>query len=313
MSEAAFQEQDLEFASGGLSLAGTLTKPTSGAKLPAILFLPGSGKTDRNDNAKQLSINLFPQLVPTLSELGLITFRYDKRGVGASEGSYFATGFDDLFNDAEAAISYLADREDVDSSRIFVLGHSEGAILAVRLAAAETGIAGAIALAGSAKSGQETMLWQTRQIAKSISGFSALVIRLLRIDLVSSLEKNLKRIKQTTKNQVRIQGNKINAKWMREFLEYDPSPDLRTVRAPLLGITGSNDIQVDPGDLKLMAEQVPAQFESYELPGLSHLFRQDHEGLGLKGYRKQASMPLDGSVIKLVGGWLAHRLDSSKK
>jgi hypothetical protein len=81
-------EQVVTFGSVGLTLTGTLTTPESVSPAPAVMMLSGSGQSDRDDTVSRLPINLFPQLAGPLGEIGFVTFRYDKRGVGASEGDY---------------------------------------------------------------------------------------------------------------------------------------------------------------------------------------------------------------------------------
>lgn len=146
-------ERDVHFLSDDVTLCGTFTIPDGAGAAPTVLMLPGSGQTDRDDNAKKLAINLFPQLAEMLDACGFATLRYDKRGVGASGGDYWSSGFEDRLTDAAAALRWLAPQEQVDRSRLFVLGHSEGALVAIRLAAGAASIAGAVLLAGSAKSG----------------------------------------------------------------------------------------------------------------------------------------------------------------
>ena len=305
-------QQSISFDSHGFQLSGTITIPEGAPERPAILLLPGSGQIDRDDNAKTLKINLFTELVSTLNESGFITLRYDKRGVGESQGDYWSCGFDDLLDDAEQAISFLSNEPGVDSNKVFVLGHSEGASIALRLAARGNNIAGVIALAGFAKTGEETMLWQTKQVGESLTGFNAFVIRVLKIDLVNSLQKNLSKIKQSKKDSIRIKGSKINAKWMREFLAYDPKADFKNIKAPVLAITGSHDIQVDPEDLKTMKQLTSSDFESHSPEGLSHLLRQDDHKKGLATYKSQAKMPVDQNTIKLIADWLALRAQSHR-
>lgn len=273
-----------------------------------VLFLAGSGRTDRDDNAGRLKIDLFPPLVDAFTQIGFATFRYDKRGVGASQGDFLATGFYDLAADAEKAIEFLSSLEQIDSSKIFVIGHSEGAMLAARLAAGKAKVAGAVLLAGSAKSGEETMLWQAKQIVGSLKGFNKVLIKFLRIDVLRSQRKTLDRLKVTTEDSSRIQGKRINAKWMREFLAYDPIQDLTAVKVPILAITGAHDIQVDPKDLAVMAKSVAGEIDTHELPGLSHLLRDDPERAGLSAYRRQAKQPLDRKLIKLVSDWFYSRV-----
>jgi len=293
------------FNSAGNTLAGTLSVPARPGPAPAMLMLPGSGPTDRDDNAQKLAINLFPPLVRALDEWGFATLRYDKRGVGASTGSYWATGFGDRLADAVAALAWLAKQPEVDASRIYVLGHSEGALLAGRIAAGAAPVAGAVLLAGSAKSGEETLLWQGSQILPTITGFSAFLIKLLRIDPAKQQRKYIARIKATTGDTVRVQlVQKVNARWLREFMAYDPAPDLAAVRVPVLAITGAKDLQTDPADLDRMRELVPGDFEGHVIPDVTHLLRAEPGTPSLRTYKRQARRPIDPRVAEYLHAWL---------
>lgn len=295
------------FTSEGVALSGTFTVPQAVGRAPAVLMLPGSGQTDRDDNAKRLAINAFRPLARVLGERGFATFRYDKRGVGASEGDYWATGFDDQLTDAVAAVGWLASRSEVDPLRIFVLGHSEGALICVRLAAGGAPVAGIVLLAGSAMTGEQILLWQGRQIASTLKGFNKWLVSALHIDLVRSQQKNLDRLKAASGDVARIKFQKVNAKWMREFRGYDPAPDLAEVRVPVLAITGSKDIQVDPGDLERMAELIPGDFEAHVVLGVTHLLRIDPDDSGLQGYKSQARQPVDARIVEHVCDWLKRK------
>ncbi len=304
------RNEDVRFTSDGLALAGTYTVPDAAPPVAAVLFLPGSGQTDRDDNAKVLAIDLFPQLADVLTEHGFATLRFDKRGVGASEGDYFGSGFDDHLTDAVAAIDWLHTRGEVDPTRTFVLGHSEGALIATRLAARALNavpIAGAVLLGGSAHTGEETMHWQGGQVAEGLTGLNAWLVRLLRIDPVKSQQKALDRLKATTGNIARISLKKYNAKWYREFLAYDPAPDLPRIRVPVLAITGDKDMQVDPADLERMRELIPGDLETHRLPGVTHLMRTEGPGHGLTGYREQVSRPIDPRIVETVTDWLERK------
>ena len=99
---------------------------------------------------------------------------------------------------------------------------------------------------------------------------------------------------------------------MREFLAYNPKADFKNINAPVLAITGSHDIQVDPEDLKTMKQLITSDFESHSPEGLSHLFRQDDHKKGLATYKSQAKMPVDQNTIKLVADWLELRAQSQR-
>jgi hypothetical protein len=305
----AITERDIKFPSGPLTLAGTLALPAVTGPAPAVLLLPGSGQTDRDDNARKLALNVFPPLSQAIARCGIVTLRYDKRGVGASQGDYWSTGFDDRLADAAAALTWLRAQPDVvDPRRIFVLGHSEGALIAVRLAAHDPEIAGVILLAGSARTGEQTLLWQGDQIARTLTGVNRWLVDHLSIDPGRQQRKAIQKIRASSAGTVRVQGiQKVNVTWFREFLAYDPQPDLAAVQAPVLAITGEKDIQVDPADLARMAELVPGDFESRLLPGLTHLLRAEAGEPGLRTYRDQVRRPVDDRVINTVLAWLQEK------
>ncbi len=62
----------------------------------------------------------------------------------------------------------LRARADVDPERIFVIGHSEGALIAAELAAADPRLAGVILLSGTATPGEAVLHWQAQQISRSL-------------------------------------------------------------------------------------------------------------------------------------------------
>ncbi len=115
----------------------------------------------------------------------------------------------------------------------------------------------------------------------TLTGFNKAVIRLLRVDVPKSRQKNFYRLETTTTDVKRIQLEEVNAKWMREFFAYDPAIGMAKMQSPVLAITGSQDIQVAPSDLQRMAGLIPQNFESHFVPG-SPPMRDDQSNAGLK-------------------------------
>lgn len=60
----------------------------------------------------------------------------------------------------------LRARAEVDPDRIFVIGHSEGALIATELAAADTRLAGGVLLAGTATAGEDVLRWQANGLPR---------------------------------------------------------------------------------------------------------------------------------------------------
>ena len=300
---------ELTFTSASLTLAGTLLGPESPADRaqprPAALLISGSGPIDRDSNMRKLRIDVMGQLARHLAAAGVVSFRYDKRGVGASAGDYQATGFHDNVADAAAALETLRSRPEVDPDRVVVIGHSEGAVIATELAADVPDLAGTVLLAGMATAGREVLEWQGAQVAATLPRPVAALLRLLRLDLVKTQQKRLDQLAATTGDTVRIQMVKLNARWFREFLAHDPTPSLRRITTPVLALTGSKDLQIPPADVERIAELVPGPCRHEVVPGLTHLLRRELGEPSLRTYKKQAKQPIDGDLVDRILDWTA--------
>jgi pimeloyl-ACP methyl ester carboxylesterase len=262
---------------------------------------------DRDESTPKLRIDVMAQLAERIGSHGFGSLRYDKRGVGASEGEYFDAGFYDNGSDAEAALGWLRSQDGVDPARVFVLGHSEGALHAARLAA-RGDVAGAVLIAGTAMSGEDCMRWQAAQIVAGMGGVGRWLIDVLRLDVRKMQQKAMEKIKRSDKNTIRVQVvTKLNAKWFREFLAYDPARDLSRITVPVLAITGAKDIQVCPDDLEIMARRVQGEIECHKVPDLTHLLRADPGEPSLSSYRALLKQPVDERVLRLVSDWLVRK------
>ncbi|MDP2389189.1 MAG: alpha/beta fold hydrolase, partial [Acidobacteriota bacterium] len=148
----------------GFNLAGSITKPVNAtAPLPALILIGGSGPTDRDETVA--GIPVFGQLARDLVAAGFIVVRYDKRGVGQSGGRSESVTIADYAEDARSVLVWLEKRKDVDKERIGLVGHSEGALVAMLLAGRERGKVGAMALlAGPSASGATIVLEQQKHL-----------------------------------------------------------------------------------------------------------------------------------------------------
>lgn len=296
---------DVTFTAGSVTLAGTLRVAEPDEPRPVVLLISGSGPIDRDSNMKKLAIGVMARFADHLSGAGLATFRYDKRGVGESGGDYLAAGFHDNVTDAAAAIEMLRDRPDVDPGNVFVVGHSEGALIATELAASDPELGGVVLLSGTATVGEAVLRWQAQQVAAVLPKPVKLVLRVLRKDIASMQTKRLAQIKATTDDVTRIQLVKINAKWFREFLAHDPAPSLEKIRVPVLALTGSNDLQVDSDDVDRICTLVPSDCSGNVVDGVTHLLRHEAGPPSLRTYKKQAKRPIDPRILDLVTSWIA--------
>ncbi|HKY61396.1 MAG TPA: alpha/beta fold hydrolase, partial [Gemmatimonadota bacterium] len=110
-------EEEARFPSGEIELAGTLILPPWRGPHPAVVFLHGSGPEGRWASR---------YLARRLVREGFAALIWDKRGVGGSAGSWEEAGFEDLAEDAAAAVAFLRSHPEIDPDRVGIHGHSQG-------------------------------------------------------------------------------------------------------------------------------------------------------------------------------------------
>ncbi|QBJ96597.1 alpha/beta fold hydrolase [Rhodococcus sp. ABRD24] len=303
-------EREVAFRSGdGTLLAGTLTVPDGGQPGPVALILTGSGQVDRDGDHPQLSIGISRALANALARNGVASLRYDKRGVGRSGGNFCSAGFADNLEDAASAIEWLRTTAGFARSAIAVIGHSEGACHAIALGADRgVGIAAVVLLAGPAATGEATLMWQSGQVMAGLSAPVRMLVRVLRIDVAARQRNALRRLRASSGDVAWMGPRRINARWFREFLDFDPKPLLQQIHSPVIAITGAKDIQVDPNDLEVVAALVPGPVDTVRMPDLTHLMRRDPGTPSLGAYRRLVREPVDPEVLELVSDWTAGHL-----
>ncbi len=125
-----------------------MTIPHGRGQSPAVVLISGSGAQDRDESI--FEHKPFAVLADHLTKAGMIVLRMDDRGVGG-------TGTDanpkddttlDFSSDIRTALDYLRSRPEVDVSRIGLIGHSEGALIAPMVASKDEKIAFLILLSG---------------------------------------------------------------------------------------------------------------------------------------------------------------------
>ena len=288
-------------ADDGVRLVGTLARPPAPGRAPAALLLNGSGPLDRDSNVKRQRLGVAPALAGALAARGVASLRLDKRGVGESGGDYLPTGFDRETGDAAVALAALRAAPGIDPARLTVVGHSAGAIIAIRLARGDDDLAGIVLLAAAARPGTEVMREQSERIAASLRGLA----RLASGRMQRRQERARCRLLASREDVLRIDGKRLPARWLREYMAYDPAADLPDVRSPVLAITGANDLQVDPGDVARLGELVAGPFEGEVPDDLTHLLRRHPGPPSLSTYKAQLREPVDAWLLDRVAAWTA--------
>ncbi|MBL7999204.1 MAG: alpha/beta fold hydrolase [Candidatus Kapabacteria bacterium] len=273
-------EHDLRFSPDEQSvIAGTLTVPkSSAARVPLVIMISGSGQQDRDETI--LGFKPFAILARELAKAGVASFRYDDRCTGASRGDMFSFTTKDLAADARFALMQLKQRTDIDSARMFILGHSEGGIIAGMLASemntpTSKPIAGIILMASSAVRGDSVILQQItggmRRDGKSKREIDSVAQRQTETYTAVRTGKGMEDIEKDIRNAAikqfallppiqrammkdTVEGlqsltqsklYQLKMPWFKFFIDYNPAYDLRSLRIPVLAMFGNKDVQVD--------------------------------------------------------------------
>lgn len=295
-------DEDVRFASGGCTLAGTFAEVA--APVAAALIITGSGRIDRDSDARRLRTGVTRAVAEALAGAQVASLRYDKRGVGASGGDYRRAGMADNLADARAGLSWLARR--ARGRPLLAVGLSEGTCYAAELAADDS-VAGAVLLGAPARSGEQVITWQLEMLAPRLPRAATAIMRVTRTDFARAQRKRLARLKASSGDVIRMQGIRVNARWHRDFLAYDPSAALARVTAPVLAITGGHDLQVPPADVDAIGRMVRGPFEGHVLGDLSHLLRPDPDSIGPRGYRRAVRQPVSPQALEIITTWVATR------
>ncbi|MGB6060081.1 MAG: alpha/beta hydrolase, partial [Candidatus Aquilonibacter sp.] len=143
-----FRSQDVKFTSkDGSVLAGTISYPDGAGPFPCVILLQGSGVNDRNETVGPNPV--FAEIADALNARGYAVLRYDKRWGGASTSTVpvMKVVRTDAVADGVAAVTFARGASQIDASRIYFLGHSEGGELVLGIALAGAPVRGIIMLA----------------------------------------------------------------------------------------------------------------------------------------------------------------------
>lgn len=307
-------EQEIDVVVEGATLGGTLCLPAGQDRFPCVVMIHGSGPLDRDENGdKRRNINIFNTIARYLACRGVASVRYDKRGCARSSGNYLTAGFQDLVEDARAVCLHALSEERVRDDALFLLGHSEGALIATKLSLSVPQVAGLILLAGAVQRMEDVLKYQARKTREDMERGGGLRRRLVRLgwrlsgdpEMLQSMM--LDRIRSSTETTLRYRGQVINARWLRQRLDEDPAEQMRRVTCPILAITGEKDVQVDPKDAARIATLARGEVEYHIVPDLTHILRADEGPASLLTYEKLLKKPVEPSVLELIGEWLKAR------
>lgn len=263
----AVRSREVTFARDFGTLRGTLLVPSDTAAT-AALIIAGSGPTDRNCNSMLgPGTDAFRYLAEALCDAGIASLRYDKRGVGESRyddpARLAGIRFDDFVSDA-AACAELLRREGF--RRIVLVGHSEGALIALCAAQDNPSVDGVVSLCGPG-------FPMDRLIERQLAAQLACTDLPLLLEARGVLE--ALRTGRTTDRYPR-QLEMLFAPPLQRYLlsqmPHDPQRLIARLHVPVCIVGGDNDLQVTAADAEALAAACPAA-ELHVIEGLTHALK----------------------------------------
>ncbi|MGH9201900.1 MAG: alpha/beta hydrolase family protein, partial [Vicinamibacterales bacterium] len=266
-------DETVRIPAAGFGIAASVAKPASPAgPLPAVILIGGSGPIDRDGFVA--GIPVLGQIARELVNAGFLVVRYDKRGIGQSGGRAETSTINDHAQDVRSILSWLErQRKEIDKKRIGLVGHSEGAWVAMTVAARDDRVAALSLIAAPATTGAELVLEQQRHLLDRLKASDD--DRKSKIELQQKI--NVAAAKGTGWDEIPPELRRAaDTPWFQSFLAFDPARVLRDVRQPILIVQGELDTQVRPHHAERLAELARARkrkaaVEVARIQGVNHL------------------------------------------
>lgn len=247
-SQNGVLSEDILITNDSILLPGTLTYHANLKKQPLVIFVHGSGNVDRNGNQAGVNMNAsyIQQLSDSLVSKNIAFYRYDKRSSTASNIPFMMKDlhFEAFIEDVNLAIDHF--KMDKRFSSIVLIGHSQGALVAMM--ANLDAVDKYISIAGPSTSIDRTLIDQVR--ARNGDSLA---------NIVSSHVKELKAtggIAEVDPNLMSI-FNKPTQPFMASWMTYDPSEEIKKLRIPILILNGDKDLQVAVADAEALHKAQP--------------------------------------------------------
>lgn len=307
--EPVIRERILVGAGTEYPLKGLLTLPAEASgPVPAVVMVHGSGPSNMDEKVRKLTP--FKDLAEGLVRHGVASLRYDKRTYAhafktATEKELSVR--EETIEDALLALEMLKRDRRIDPERIWLLGHSMGAMLAPRIDAEGGDVRGMILMAGSPYRLEEIMLRQIRDSGEAGKPFMKWLLGQEHKSLSKKL-RDLDAMSDEEAKKKKLAGS-MRLYYFKEMGRKSASDYLLENEKPVLILQGEKDLQaraeVDYAKFREdLAERKNTVFKLY--PGLNHCFVEAVTENPLKASREFATERHIGEeVIRDIADFIA--------
>ncbi len=307
LDETRFAEENISCGKKK-PLPGTLCVPSKMAsRFPVALLISGSGPSDRDETVGANKV--FRDLAHGLAYYGIASLRYDKiTRVYPIDDPVNFTQKEEVIDPALEWIRLLKAHAKVDPSKIFFIGHSQGASLLPRLLSVTSGIRGAVLMAGNVTPVHELIYNQSVYLyglEGKVSPQNQKYLEMLKqnVDYINHPDFEPKA------SEIYSYRN-ISKAYLLDEIKNRPSQFVASLSLPLLVINGKRDYQVPVSEFeewrKILQGCPDISFKLYD--SLNHLF--------IEGRRPGLSTPqeyeipghVSEEVLKDISDWILKRL-----
>lgn len=283
----AQQSYNITFTHAGKTVFGTFTTPNGTGKFPTIIINPGSGANDRDGTRPMIGGNInclypallndtlrpYKELSDALVDSGYAVLRYDKLEY-TYPTSLGTITFNKLWLPVESAINYVKTRNDVDTNRIVLIGHSEGSSIIPFIAKGRSDIKALISIAGARTPFDSLLAYQIVYITQTCGG-NVSQAQTQANQILSYF--NVIRTNTWNGSTPTFLGAPASA-WYDYVLATDSvAINYNIANLPTLFTGMALDINVPPAELIRFQNEVTITNDFWSMPGLTHFMTPDND------------------------------------
>lgn len=294
-----YYETKIAVKTGTMSLPGALCVPNNIKNPPVVILLAGSGPSDKDETIGPNKA--LKDLAVGLASNGIATYRYDKRTLVYGKDMKNVDLNTEVIEDALTAITTLKNNPLFKDSKIFIAGHSLGAMCSPFIASKSKQVNGIILLAGNARPLEDVLLEQYNYIFGLDSIGDEEKKELEKIASQVKIVKDSKALKLAKAEDLPLN---LDSQYWQSLVKYNQVQVAKKVKQPILVLQGERDYQVTMTDFDLWKQALSGksknQFISY--PKLNHLFMKGEGKATPDEYEKQGNVEFQ--VISDISNWI---------
>lgn len=284
--ELKYAEEDLKISQ---AIEGTLTTPVSKEAESLVIFIQGSGPTDRNGNQPMMKNDGMRKIAYQLAENGIASFRFDKRIFKMDELKIKEKDlrFDDFVLDVKDILKYFEEKDKFDN--LILAGHSQGSL--VGILASQEMADGFISLAGAGQPIDNIIVEQVHKMAPPLA------------ENARTAFNEIRETGQTTTYSPMLESmfKPSIQPFMHSWMKYNPSEEIAKLDIPVLIINGSEDIQVETKEAELL-KNASDDAQLVIIDNMNHIFRKIESKdrlVNTKSYN-EPNQPLHPDLIPVI-------------